>query len=189
MSVKPDWWIRKMALDPEARMIEPFREREGGEGIVSYGLQPAGYDARLDPEIQVIDWARTAGEILDPLNLNGEMCFPGLADPFFVLPPNGFIFGRTIERFRIPRTCVVRGASKTVYSSVGVNFDVASIHPGWEGYLKLHISNTTKVPVRIYGNMGIVYLEFHEIDGEVEQDYAQIKGTRFQFHGDPRIVI
>ena len=186
MGVMPDCLIREMALDPKYQMITPFSERVSDEKTISYGLQPAGYDARLDPDIQVIDWARTAGEILDPLDLNTDMYFPGLANPFFVLPPNGFIVGKTVERFKVPRGYVVRGASKTIYSSVGVNFDVASIHPGWEGHLKLHISNTTKVPVKIYGGMGIVYLEFHEIDGRVERDYTQIQGTRFQCHGDKK---
>ena len=75
---------------------------------------------------------------------------------------------------------MVRGASKTAYSSVGVNLDVASIHPGWEGRLRLHISNPGPNPIRLYGGMGIIYLEFHEIDGDVEQDYSQLKSPRFQ---------
>lgn len=181
MAVKPDHWIRRMARD--AHMIEPFSERVAGEGIISYGLQPAGYDARLDPRIQIVDWVRGMPHTHDPLNPLRELYFEQNADPYFVIPNHGFIVGRTLEYFRIPRNCVVRGAAKTIYSSVGVNFDVASIHPGWEGHLVLHIANTTPVPVKIYGGMGIIYVEFHEIDGEVERDYSELKGTRFQGKG------
>jgi len=35
MSVKPDRWIRKMAL--EHKMIEPFEDRQVREGVISYG--------------------------------------------------------------------------------------------------------------------------------------------------------
>lgn len=178
MGVMPDWLIRKMSL--EQQMIAPFSERVDGPRVVSYGLQPAGYDARLSPNVKVVDWAQACGEILDPLEFNPKLYVDKEANPFYVLPPNCFMLGTTVERFRIPRNYVVRGAAKTGYSCVAVNFDVASIHPCWEGHLKLHISNTAKVPVRVYGNMGIVYLEFHEIDGEVERDYSQLKYTRFQ---------
>ncbi len=35
MSVKPDCWIRRMAL--EHKMIEPFTDRQMREGVISYG--------------------------------------------------------------------------------------------------------------------------------------------------------
>lgn len=176
--IKPDRWIREMALS--RRLIEPFAERFAGPGIVSYGLQPCGYDARLAPEVQVFDWARAQGKELDPLNVNPALYFDRVAEPHIVLPPRGYMVGLTVEYFRIPRNCTARGVSKTTYSSVGVNLDVASINPGWEGRLRLHISNPGPIPIKIYGGMGVIYLEFHEIDGEVERDYSELAHTRFQ---------
>jgi dCTP deaminase len=162
-------------------MIEPFSERVDGQRVVSYGLQPAGYDARLHPGIEILDWAIAAGQPLDPLGpQNDKLYFPKSADPFFDVPPHGFVVARTVEHFRIPRNCVVRGAAKTTYSAVGLNLDVASIHPGWEGRLRLHLSNATPVGIRIYGNMGLIYLEFHEIDGTVERAYGDLQNPRFQ---------
>ena len=38
MSVKPDSWIRKMAL--EHKMIEPFDDRQVRDGVISYGVPP-----------------------------------------------------------------------------------------------------------------------------------------------------
>lgn len=166
-------------------MIEPFSERVDGDGIVSFGLQPAGYDARLDPEIKVFDWARACGTAMDPLNIDSRFYFEKCADPFFLLPPSGFMMAFTVERFRIPQDVVVRGAAKTTYSSVGINLDVAGIHPGWQGRLRLHISNTTLVPIKIYGGMGIVYLEFHEIIAAVERDYSELSHPRFQDNNEP----
>jgi len=45
MSVKPDHWIRRMAL--EHKMIEPFTDRQMREGVISYGVSSYGYDIRV----------------------------------------------------------------------------------------------------------------------------------------------
>ncbi len=182
MGVKPDNWIRKMALDHQSRMIEPFSERVAGKGIVSYGLQPHGYDARLDPKIRVLNDAITAGKGLDPLEPDEEerFYFDQSADPYYLIPPHGLVLARTIERFKVPRSCSVHAFPKNTYSSIGINPLLAGITAGWEGCLKISISNATQVPVRIYGGMGILYLEFHTIDGNVERDYGELGGTRFQ---------
>jgi|SRR3989344_1554944 len=98
--VKPDWWIRQMAHTKG--MIEPFSERVDGDRIISYGLQPAGYDARLAPELRVFDWARAQGKVLDPLEIHSDFHTEATANPIFTLPPRGYIVGMTMEYFRIP---------------------------------------------------------------------------------------
>ena len=178
MSVKPDSWIRRMAQ--EEGLIEPFSERVAGDGLISYGLQPAGYDARLDPCILVFDWALAAGHSLDPLNPNRRFCFEKSALPYYDIPPHGFVEAMTIEYFRIPSNCLARGMGKTVYSSIGVGLHISGINPGWEGRLRVHITNSSPVPIRIYGRQGIVHLEFEELDGECERPYSNLDGTRFQ---------
>ena len=45
MGLKPDHWIRKLAL--EQRMIEPFVDRQVREGVISYGVSSYGYDVRV----------------------------------------------------------------------------------------------------------------------------------------------
>ena len=188
MSVKPDSWIRAMALDPDVRMIEPFSERVAGENTVSYGLQPHGYDARLRPDIKVLNDALTAGKEFDPLDPQREarFYFEQSANPYYCIPPHGLVIARTIERFRIPRDCSARAFPKNIYSSIGINLLLAGITAGWEGHLKISISNATQIPVRIYGKMGILYLEFETVDGQIELDYSELQGTRFQEEASPR---
>lgn len=179
MGIKPDWWIWGMAQ--KQQMIEPFSERVADPGkMISFGLQPCGYDARLDSEILAFDCARAQGEILDPLNLNPDLYEVHSALPHFDIPPRGFIQGMTLEYFRIPRNVTVLGRGKTTYASIGIEVNVASINPGWEGRLRIHIANTNPNPVRIRGGEGIVYLEFHELDGACDQSYDQLPGTSFQ---------
>lgn len=175
---KPDRWIRHMVR--RVKMIEQFSERVAGENLISYGLQPAGYDARLDATVRVFDWARAQGAVLDPLALDPRLYVERSAVPYLDIPPRGFVQGMTVEYFRIPPTVTARGTGKTVYSSVGISVNVSSINPGWEGRLRIHIANTSPVPVRIRGNQGIVYLEFLELDGTCEHGYAELTGTRFQ---------
>ena len=56
MSIKPDRWIRRMAV--EQRMIEPFVEGQISEGAISYGLSSFGYDIRVADEFRIF----TAGD-------------------------------------------------------------------------------------------------------------------------------
>lgn len=182
MGVKPDHWIRKMA--EEQGLIEPFSERKAGNGLISFGLQPAGYDARLDPKILVYDWVLVCGRSFDPLNQDREFFFEQSADPYYDIPPRGFVEAMTVEYFRIPENCVARGMGKTIYSSVGIGLNISGINPGWEGRLRIHIANANSFPIRIYGRQGIIHLEFEEIDGTCERPYGQLEGTRFQHQRD-----
>lgn len=161
-------------------MIEPFSERIAGENIISYGLQPAGYDARLDPKILVFDWARACGMTLDPLNPDRSFFSEILADPYYDIPPRGFVEAMTMEYFRIPATCLARGMGKTIYSSVGIGLNISGINPGWEGRLRIHIANSGSFPIRIYGGQGIVHLEFEGLDAPCEKPYGSLEGVRFQ---------
>ena len=134
MGVLPDGLIRQLALDPRTRMIEPFSERVADPGkLVSWGLQPAGYDARLDPEVYAFHWAQAQGAVLDPLNLDPDFYVPQHGTPVIELPPHSFMQGMTIEYFQIPRNITVRGCGKNVYTSVGIGINIAGIHPGWGG--------------------------------------------------------
>lgn len=179
MCVKPDRWIRKMALGHG--MIEPFSERVAGPEIISYGLQSAGYDVRLGSELLAFDWARAQAKVLDPLEpLDPTLYFSKSTLPWFDIPPNGSVQGLSLEYFRIPRDIKPVGESKTTYSSKGVSVSISTINPGWEGKLLLLIENTGPIPRRIRGGQGIVHLVFHQIDSECERSYAELAGTRFQ---------
>ena len=46
MGIKPDNWIRRMAL--EHAMIEPLVEHSVRQGVISYGVSSYGYDIRVN---------------------------------------------------------------------------------------------------------------------------------------------
>ena len=62
MGLKPDHWIRKMAL--EQRMIEPFADSQVRNGVISYGVSSYGYDIRVADEFKIFTNVHSA--IIDP---------------------------------------------------------------------------------------------------------------------------
>jgi dCTP deaminase len=63
MGLKPDRWIRKMAL--EHRMIEPFVDGQVRDGVISYGLSSYGYDIRVADEFKIFQPEITAAKLSD----------------------------------------------------------------------------------------------------------------------------
>jgi dCTP deaminase len=171
MGLKPDHWIRKMAL--EQRMIEPFEAGQVRNGVISYGVSSYGYDIRVADEFKI--FTNVFSAVVDPkhfdpksmVDYKGEVC---------VIPPNSFALARTIEYFRIPRDVLTVCLGKSTYARCGIIVNVTPFEPEWEGYVTLEISNTTPLPARIYANEGIAQVLFFQADDECETSYADKKG-------------
>ena len=171
MGLKPDHWIRKMAL--EHAMIEPFVDHQVREGVISYGLSSYGYDIRVAEEFKI--FTNVFSAVVDPkkfdrasmVDFNGDVC---------VIPPNSFALARTIEYFRIPRGVLTLCVGKSTYARCGIIVNVTPFEPEWEGFVTLEISNTTPLPARIYANEGIAQVIFLEGDEVCEVSYADKKG-------------
>jgi dCTP deaminase len=171
MGLKPDHWIKKMAL--ERQMIEPFTDSQVRNGVISYGVSSYGYDIRVADEFKIFTNVHSA--VVDPkhfdpksmVDYKGEVC---------VIPPNSFALARTIEYFRIPRGVLTVCLGKSTYARCGIIVNVTPFEPEWEGYVTLEISNTTPLPARIYSNEGIAQVLFFEADEECLISYADKKG-------------
>jgi dCTP deaminase len=171
MGLKPDHWIRKMAL--EHKMIEPFADRQVRDGVISYGVSSYGYDIRVTDEFKIFTNVYSA--VVDPkhfdkqsmIDYNGDVC---------IIPPNSFALARTVEYFRIPRGVLTICLGKSTYARCGIIVNVTPFEPEWEGFVTLEISNTTPLPARIYANEGIAQVLFFEGDEECEVSYADKKG-------------
>ena len=159
MGLKPDHWIRKMAL--EHGMIEPFIDGQVREGVISYGLSSYGYDIRVADEFKI--FTNVFSAVVDPkqfdprsmIDFKGNVC---------VIPPNSFALAKTVEYFRIPRSTMTICVGKSTYARCGIIVNVTPFEPEWEGYVTLEISNTTPLPARIYAHEGIAKVIFFEGD-------------------------
>lgn len=171
MSLKPDHWIEKMAI--EKRMIEPFVADQVRDGVISYGVSSYGYDIRVADEFKIFTNVYSA--IVDPKNFDpasmvdfkGDVC---------VIPPNSFALARTVEYFRIPRDVLTICVGKSTYARCGIIVNVTPFEPEWEGFVTLEISNTTPLPAKIYANEGIAQVLFFQADEPCRISYADKKG-------------
>lgn len=171
MGLKPDHWIKKMAL--EQKMIEPFVDGQKRDGVISYGVSSYGYDIRVADEFKIFTNVYSA--VVDPkkFDTNSMVDFKG---DVCVIPPNSFALARTVEYFRIPRKVLTVCLGKSTYARCGIIVNVTPFEPEWEGYVTLEISNTTPLPARIYANEGIAQVLFFEADEECLISYADKKG-------------
>lgn len=171
MSVRPDHWIKKMAL--EHKMIEPFIDSQVREGAISYGVSAYGYDIRVSSEFKV--FTNIYNSVVDPKNFD-DKSFVEIDADVCLIPPNSFALARTVEYFRIPRNVITLCVGKSTYARCGIIVNVTPFEPEWEGYVTLEISNTTPLPAKIYANEGIAQVLFFESDDVCEVSYADKKG-------------
>lgn len=171
MGLKPDHWIKKMALD--YGMIEPFIDTQVRDGVISYGVSSYGYDFRISDEFKV--FTNTNPSIIDPKNMDtrtmtefkGDVC---------IIPPNSFVLGKSVEYFRIPRSVLTICFGKSTYARCGILVNVTPFEPEWEGYVTVEISNTTPLPAKIYAGEGLAQVLFFEADEVCTISYADKKG-------------
>src|SRR6202522_3149989 len=98
MSVRPDRWIRRMAI--EHKMIEPFEDRQVRDGGISYGVSSYGYDIRVADDFRIFSIVNST--TVDPKHFD-ELSFFEFRGPVCIIPPNSFALAKSVEFFRIPR--------------------------------------------------------------------------------------
>ena len=175
MSIRPDSWIKKMAL--EQGMIAPFVEEQvravEGRSVISYGLSSYGYDIRVADQFQI--FTNVYGSVVDPkafdpkglVQVEGDVC---------LIPPNSFALAVSIETFRIPRNVLTLCVGKSTYARCGIIVNVTPFEPGWQGRAVLEISNTTTLPAKVYAGEGLAQVLFFESDTPCKVSYADRKG-------------
>lgn len=171
MGLKPDHWIRDMALNHG--MIEPFVDKQIRDGVISYGVSSYGYDMRVSNQFKIFTNVHSA--IVDPKDFDTKS-FVDFEGDVCIVPPNSFALAHSVEYFRIPRKILTITVGKSTYARVGVITNVTPFEPGWEGHVTLEISNTTPLPAKIYANEGIAQVLFFEADEECDVSYADKKG-------------
>ncbi|MBN1137632.1 MAG: dCTP deaminase [Anaerolineae bacterium] len=176
MTIKPDRWIRCMAV--EEKMIEPFEPAQVRGEVISYGLSSYGYDVRLAGEFKV---PANGSGVLDPKAIShgeaaGGVPFVDVQASTFDLAPNTFVLGRTMEYFRLPPNVMALCMGKSSYARCGVMVNTTPFEPGWEGYATLCIANSGPRPVRLYAGEGIGQVVFFESAEPCEVTYADRAG-------------
>jgi len=171
MSVQPDSWIARMAI--ERQMIVPFEASQVRQGVISFGVSSYGYDLRLADEFHV--FSPPPGARLDPKKFEPSWFIEQRTDRC-VVPANSFVLARSLEYFRIPREVIAICFGKSTYARCGVVVNVTPLEPEWQGYITMAISNTAPVPAILYANEGIAQVIFLHGDPLCDISYADKKG-------------
>jgi len=176
MGLKPDHWIRKMAL--EQGMIDPFIDKQvrevDGRKVVSYGLSSAGYDIRLASHFKVCDQNRSLAA-LDVKALDSSL-FLDVECERLIIPSHGFALAQSIERFNMPQDVLGIAMGKSTYARVGLVCNITPLEPAWSGILTIELSNTSPLPIAVYAGEGICQVLFFQVDDMPEVNYSQRGG-------------
>lgn len=184
MGLKPDSWIKRMAL--EHGMISPFEERlitrlQSGP-VLSYGLSSYGYDIRVSRQFRI--FTNLYGSVVDPKAFDAKGLVEVESD-VCLIPPNSFALGLSVESFRIPSNVLALCVGKSTYARCGIIVNVTPFEPGWQGRAVLEISNTSPLPAKVYANEGIAQVLFLEADGLCQLTYADRQG---KYQGQQQIT-
>ena len=126
MSIKPDRWIKRQAL--EKKMIEPFEEKQVRQGVISFGVSSYGYDLRIADEFRI--FTNVNNTIVDPKNFDQNSLVDFKGD-VCIIPPHSFILGRSVEYFRIPEKVMTMCVGKSTYARCGIIMNITPLEPGW----------------------------------------------------------
>ena len=172
MSIKPDTWITRMAL--EHQMIEPFVDDQVRQGVISYGVSSYGYDIRVGDEFKV--FTNIYNTVVDPEELRSASRSSTSRPTSASSRRTRSRWRSTIEYFRIPRDVLTVCLGKSTYARCGIIVNVTPFEPEWEGHVTIEISNTTPLPAKIYANEGIAQVLFFQSDEPCARSYKDKKG-------------
>lgn len=173
--VLPDHMIR------ECVGIDPFAEGEKRPGKISFGLSHAGYDARLGPEFKLFSSTRNPGCVIDPKAIDGGS-FEAMtareddSGRWFLIPPNGYALGCTLETFSIPRDVLAICVGKSTLARAGVLINCTPLEPEWTGKVTLEIGNLSPLPIKLYEGEGVCQVVFFRLLSDCETSYREKSG-------------
>jgi dCTP deaminase len=92
----------------------------------------------------------------------------------FVLEPNTFLLGWTIENVRLPHHARIAARVEGKRLGIGIHVTAPTIHAGFEGQIQLELFNHGPVRVRLVPGQKICQLIFEQTLGTPEKGYAGI---------------
>jgi len=87
-------------------------------------------------------------------------------DDNYVLHPNRFVLGSTLEWVRMPTICAGSIVGKSSLGRHGLIIETAPVvHPGFSGCLTLELANVGEVPIALRPGMEIAQLQVSRAEG------------------------
>lgn len=100
----------------------------------------------------------------------------------FILHPQHFVLGTTLEWLRLPPGLAGDLTSKSTMARLGLNIATAvGVHPGFAGTLTLELANLANIPIEIHIGQPVCQIFFHGVQGAstgAEIDRSRFLGTK-----------
>lgn len=142
-------------------------------------------DLRLGRYFKIYDHARHA--LLDPRN---PETFRDIAKMIeikeenvpFIVQPNEFVLGVTLETVKIADDMVARVEGRSSLGRLGiiVHSTAGFIDAGFEGTITLEITNINRMPVALYPGMRVCQLAFEMMSSRAEVPYYKKVSSKYQ---------
>ena len=151
-------------------------------------LQPSSVDLHLDADFRVfrnnrypfIDVRASQPDLTELVSVTGD-------EPF-ILHPNEFVLGQTLEWVELPDDLVARLEGKSSLGRLGllIHSTAGYVDPGWKGNLTLELSNVANLPIALYRGMKIGQISFFKMSSPVERPYGSRElGSKYQGQSEP----
>lgn len=148
--------------------------------LSSSQIQPASMDVRLGPDFLIIKIGKIT--YLDPSKDPSIVKFEveRYTDRYkileknekFVIHPNEFILGCTLEYIKLPADIAARLEGRSSWGRLGilVHSTAGFIDPGFRGNITFELKNMGKVPIPLYPGIRMAQLSFFKVHNERNYD-------------------
>ena len=149
-----------------AGVLQPLRVEPFDLDLV----QPASLDIRLGYEFLMFPASLYEIDPSKPIKMEQHEVNGGGR---FIIPPNGFVLGSTLERFEIPNDLVGRIEGRSSLGRLGllVHATAGYVDPGFKGFLTLEIHNLINKPCVVWPEMVIGQISFIQMTSPAEHPY------------------
>lgn len=108
-------------------------------------------------------------------------------DQPFVLHPNSFVLGITLEWVELPDDIVGRLEGRSSLGRLGIIVHATAnvIDPGWRGRIVLELANHGQMPVALYPGMRVCSLTFETLSSPVEVPYWKKAEAKYRDQQQP----
>ena len=160
-------------------VIDPLDERD---------VQPSSVDLRVDRYFRVFRNDHTP--FIDPKLPQEDLTeLVEVEDgKAFILHPNEFVLGSTLEVVTLPNDLVARLEGKSSLGRLGllIHSTAGFVDAGWSGHLTLELSNVANLPIAIYPGMKIGQISFIRMTEPAERPYGSKEaGSKYQGQRGP----
>ena len=141
-------------------------------------IEPASVDLRLADEwLWPMPNATILPEDIPMVDLAKPIEHHATKSRDIILPPRGFVLGRTMEHIRLDKSIVGWIEGRSSFGRSGVQVENAGfVDPGFEGTITLELFNSQSFPVKLYAGTRCCQLVLAHADGVSKGYHGSYQG-------------